>query len=332
MNTTENTFSVGEITDNEFFTELEALIAQIMPKECIIQSGDSQELNILKKTLERNGMLVISQKKSEFDSNDVIQDLNRLLYFAKDQTRNCAALPEMNFTEALGSMQAVIKYLNLTGDEQNFNQYKLIALETSKYVHLDSAALYALNIFPKPGATNYNKIDSVFGVLDCCRTIQGRRLLEQWLKQPLKDINIIKERQDVVESLFNNSEMRNILNSNCLPHIPDLLILAKKLCSKKASLQDCYRIYQAIDSMPNIIAALKKCENISVKTELIDPLSDTLTEMEKFQLMIEHTLDMDLVDNGEFFIKSSFNEELNGKVLYNNTFCCLHKEICFRVT
>lgn len=323
INTTENTFTLGEITDNEYFTELEAIIAQISPKECVIPNKESQELNVLEKTLTRNGILVIKQKNSDFEKENVIQDLNRLLYFTDKQVRNAATLPETNYTEALNVLQAALNYLNLTGDEQNFNQFKLQPLETKQFVRLDIAALHALNIVAKPGST-YNKNDTVFGVLDSCKTNQGKRLLEQWLKQPLRDINLIKERQDVVETFFINSELRNTLFANCLPHIPDLLLLAKKLCSKKASLQDCYRIYQAVDVVPRIVAALKDSNNTSVKAELITPLQDTLTDLEKYQLMIEHTLDMDLIEKGEYFIKPSFNEELKGihsRLLHINHIC-----------
>lgn len=312
VNTTENTFTLGEIADNEYFTEIEALVAQTMPKECIIQSGNSQELNTLHETLTRNGILVVRQKSDEFNGDNVLQDLNRLLYFSNDQARNAASFSEINLTEALGALQAVITYLNLIGDEQNYNQFKFLAFETNKHVRLDTAALYALNIIPKPGATNYSKDDSVFGVLDFCRTVQGRRLLQQWLKQPLRDINTINERLDVVETLCNNSEMRNTLIESCLPHIPDLLMMAKKLCAKKASLHDCYRVYQAVDSVPKIVAALRTSDNTSVKVELINPICDILNDLEKYQLMIEHTLDMNLVEKGEYFIKPSFNDELNG--------------------
>lgn len=313
VNTTESTFTLGEISYDEYFTELEGIIAQIMPRECLIPTGDTQELNSLDKVISRNGTLVVRQKNSEFNNENTIQDLNRLLYFDNKQVRNAASLSEVNYIEALGTLQAVINYLNLMGDEQNFNQFKLLPLQTQQYVRMNTAALHSLNILPKPGV-NYDKNDTVLGILDSCRTTQGKRLLEQWLKQPLKDVNRIIERQDVVETFFVDSEMRST-TTNFLSNMPDLLRLAKKLCAKKATLHDCYRIYQAVDFLPGIVATLKVSHNVNVKSELLTPLYDVLSDMEKYQLMIEHTLDMNLVDKGEFLIKPSFNEELQGNYL-----------------
>jgi len=75
----------------------------------------------------------------------------------------------------------------------------LSTLNMDRYVHLDSAAFRALSLLPAPGATAMNKHHSVLGLLDRCRTPQGHRLLQQWVKQPLRDINAIKDRHDIVE-------------------------------------------------------------------------------------------------------------------------------------
>lgn len=319
VNTTESFFHVAEINDNEFFTELEGLIAQVGPKECILPSGYNKNYQSLYKVLGRNNVCVSEVKKSEFSAGDVIQDLNRLLYFTNDQERNALSFSETKLTEAMSSLQAVIKYLNLTGDDQNYNQYKITPLEISRYVRLDNAAISALNLLPTPGeaVSKSNKYMSVFGVLDSCCTAQGKRLLEQWIKQPLRDVNLINERLDIVEAFLNDSETRNTLHMNSLTRVPDLLKLSKKLYTKKITLQDCYRIYQAVSSLPYLLEVLKKPGNKSIFSVLINPISELVLDMEKYQLMIEQTLDFDAVEKGEYLIKPKFDDELDGEFYFN---------------
>lgn len=124
------------------------------------------------------------------------------------------------------------------------NQFSLKQVEQSRYIRLDSAAIKALNIEPPiDGASNLhgNPAASVLTLLDKCRTAQGHRLIAQWVRQPLRDLSLIKERHDIVELLVKNNELRSVLNDDYLKRIPDLQQLAKKLARKKSVLQDCYK-------------------------------------------------------------------------------------------
>lgn len=76
-NVAESKFNVCEIVDNDCYTELEALIAQISPKECIIPDTENNDYTSLKNLLERNGILVARSKKSDFNASEIMEDLNR---------------------------------------------------------------------------------------------------------------------------------------------------------------------------------------------------------------------------------------------------------------
>jgi len=109
---------------------------------------------------------------------------------------------------------------------------------------LDSAAMKALNIEPRADVISNlqgNPVASVLTLLDKCRTAQGHRLIAQWIRQPLKDLSLIKERHDIVELLVQNNDLRSVLSDDYLRRIPDLQQLAKKLIRKKSTLQDCYK-------------------------------------------------------------------------------------------
>lgn len=316
VNTLECQFSVCEFHDNEFFTELDFYLAQIGPKECIIPAGNTDELQKLEKVLSRSGILVEKVKKTEYSHAKLDQDLNRLLYFYEDQQRNSAMLPEFALTDAMNCLQVAIKYLGLQDSEGNFGQFKLGLLETSQYMRVDNTALLGLNFLPKPGESpkdSTTKLTSVFGLLNNCCTTHGQRLLDQWIKHPLKDINLITERLEIVEQLVTNSEVRQSLRNSVLPSLPDLLPDVKKLSSKRATLQHCYNIYMAVDSMMVVVQTLRKLENKYADGMLVEPLVDLLTDMENYQKMIEETIDLNAVKLGEYLINPNFKKELLGK-------------------
>lgn len=133
----------------------------------------------------------------------------------------------------------------LTSDEGHMNQFKLNQIEQSRYIRLDSAAIKALNVEPHTtdiiSNLHGNPVASVLTLLDKCRTAQGHRLIAQWVRQPLRDLSLIKERHDIVELLVKNNELRSALSDDYLKRVPDLQQLAKKLARKKSVLQDCYK-------------------------------------------------------------------------------------------
>lgn len=64
----------------------------------------------------------------------------------------------------------------------------------------------------------------------------------QWVRQPLRDMNTINERHDIVETLLSDTEARQELYDEHLRKIPDFQSLAKKLQRNRATMQDCYRL------------------------------------------------------------------------------------------
>ncbi|XP_014279145.1 DNA mismatch repair protein Msh2 [Halyomorpha halys] len=309
----EHTFSLAEFTDDEHFTSLEGIIVQFGAKECIIPSDSSLEFENIKKVAERCGVLVTGRKKADFSTDGLVQDLNRLIKFEKGQQQNANAIPQMNLSVAATSLGAAIKYLELTSDADSFGQFVMKTLEHEQFVHLDSAAMSALNITANSAAPQ-SASHTILALLDKCRTSHGHRLIGQWIKQPLKDLNLISERHNIVELLVNETVLRQALYEEHLVKIPDFQLLSKKLLKKRATLQDCYRIYQGIEKLPTLVNTLETYSedgpNCTLKAVIIDPLKENLNDMEKFQEMVCSTIDMSLVDNGEYLIKAEFDEDL----------------------
>ncbi|XP_063826756.1 DNA mismatch repair protein Msh2 isoform X2 [Ostrinia nubilalis] len=302
--------SVTEFTDDDLLTELETITVQMAPSECLVPQAENDDYKMLKQVMARANVTVTKLKKSEFSTEGLHQDLNRLLKFKDDQQQDCNAFPETRKETAMTCLAAAIKYIALLNDSTNFARFRLTTIQADCFLHLDAAALSALNVFPELGDTSHAPSRSLLGLLDRCRTQQGKRLLAQWLRQPLRDINLINERLDIVELLVRSSQLRLQLYEDHLRRIPDLQALARRLSRKKANLHDCYRIYQAINRLPALLQCLAEADNSTVHSSLSEPISELNDDLNKYQQMIEATMDMEAVERGDFLVKPSFDENL----------------------
>jgi DNA mismatch repair protein MSH2 len=204
-------FHVCQFTDNDQFSNVEAILMQIGPKECLIKTQDcNAEGGKLRLILERSNILITERPKADFNSKDMTQDLNRLLRPTTTEAEGNTATsrPEFDLVHSMSSLACIVKYLELLSDESAFGQFSLNTFDLAQYMHLDVAAVKALNLFPTPGDGGC-KTMCVSGLLNVCKTSQGQRLLNQWVKQPLVDERKINERLDLVEVFFDNTYRSN---------------------------------------------------------------------------------------------------------------------------
>ncbi|KAI9254505.1 DNA mismatch repair protein msh-2 [Phascolomyces articulosus] len=305
---------VSEFVDNELYSNFESLVIQLGVKECIIPQNDiakDYEMIKLKGVLERCRIVITERRKADYNTKDIDQDLNRLL----EGEISITALPEYEMKNAMASCACLLKYLSLLSDESNFKHYKLKNHDLSQYMRLDASALNALNLMPSPQEGS-NKSMSLYGLLNKCKTAQGSRLLVQWLKQPLLNIQDIHRRQDLLEIFFEGTELRQSIQEDHLKTVPDLHRLAKRFQKGIATLQDVVRIYQVIIRLP----ALESCleghapEDENKEKLLNNTYTASITEysakLAKLQDLVETTIDLDAVANHEFIIKPDFDQDL----------------------
>ncbi len=93
-------------------------------------------------------------------------------------------------------------------------------------MRLDFAAANAINLFPKPD--DPSPYASLFGILNRCKTKMGQRMLENWLRHPLLDVNALNDRLDIVEILTSSVLGRSRLVDGALRGISDVDHLLSK--------------------------------------------------------------------------------------------------------
>lgn len=126
----------------------------------------------------------------------------------------------------------------MLSDDENDKKFRISEYILNNYLKMDSGAFRSLNLLPsgQQAGAAANRTHSVYGVLNKCCTMQGQRLLNQWIKQPLMDLHKIEERQNLVEILVEDTELRQTLVENYLKRMPDLQKIEWRFLKKKASL------------------------------------------------------------------------------------------------
>ncbi len=302
---------VSEFLDNDLYSNLESLLIQLGVKECLVQADNKKgdpELNKIRAIAENCGIAVSERTLADFGTKDIEQDLTRLLR----GELAAGILPQTDLKLAMGSAAALIKYLGVLSDPSNFGQYQLYQHDLSQYMKLDASALKALNLMPGPRDGSKNM--SLYGLLDHCRTPVGKRLLAQWLKQPLMSLGEIERRQQLVEAFMVDTELRQAMQDPHLRGVPDLYRLAKRFQRKQANLEDVVRSYQMTIRIPGFISTLEGLMDEQYKDPLDAEYTSKLIEysnsLDKLQEMVETTVDIDALDNHEYKIKPEFDESL----------------------
>ncbi|KAF9508136.1 hypothetical protein BS47DRAFT_1398014 [Hydnum rufescens UP504] len=304
---------VSEFVDNDLFSNTESLLIQLGVKECLIQADPKEkdvELGKLRVVLERCNVVMTERKSSEFVSSNIEQDLTRLLKGDLASTK-----PELDLKIAMAATSALISYLSLTSDNSNFGQYTLLQHDLSQFMRLDASALRALNLIPNTLEIGQSKSMTLFGLLNRCKTSQGVRLLAQWLKQPLVNLHEITKRQDLVETMVDDSNSRSIIRDDFLKVMPDMHRIAKRFQKSMASLEDVVRVYQAILKLDGLIENLAAvAAEGSVKQLLEDRYTSKFQEcaktLAKYSDMVEQTIDLDELDKHNYVIKPEYNSRL----------------------
>ncbi|KAI8983070.1 putative DNA mismatch repair protein MSH2 [Pilobolus umbonatus] len=310
--TTMKQLGISEFMDNESYSNLESLIIQLGVKECLsmFYKGDYEYMKI-QSLLDRCGVILTECRKSEFDSKNIEQDLNRLL----QNDISVTALPEYGMKEAMSSCACIIKYLQLLEDDSNYGKYSIRNHDLSQYMKLDGSAVLALNLMPASDEA-LRKTSSLYGLLNQCKTAQGSRLFAQWLKQPLLNLSEINKRHDIVEVFYENTELRQLIQEDHLRGIPDLHRISKRFQKGNANLQDVLRIYQVIIRLPSFIDCLNnhipsnKNQATLIQSTYIESIAGLYNILQRLEELVENSIDLKATENHEYIIKADLNEEL----------------------
>ena len=198
---------------------------------------------------------------------------------------------------------SILQYLEIT-EHKNINHIAgLSRIEEDKYVWLDKFTMRNLELFFSINEGAKTLVD----VIDRTISPMGARLLKRWVALPLKSIQSINERHEVVEFLLKNVDFKDLLKEH-IKEIGDLERIISKVATGRVNPREIVQLKHALTAIEPIKEAC-----LSSGDEAIRKIGDQLNPCIAIRNRIEKELFPDppvLLSKGNY-IADGVSEELD---------------------
>ena len=262
VDTTVGKIYIGQFVDDRNCSKFRTTLAQFPPAHVLYEkNGLSKETKMLIDL--QNGLKEpLAKEKDMYGATTVLKMLTESEYFREKDSFDwpesfkpllsehdtLGLTPKSDYecaVTALGGLLWCLKKCLIDNEilsMRNFEIYQPIdniiaddlhkpveikkAFSKQKYMVLDSISLFNLEIFEN----NYDQTQAgtLFEQVDFCMTQFGKRLLKNWLVNPLCDPEAINDRLDAIEDLRSMEEKFTFITDN-LRSLPDLERLISKI-------------------------------------------------------------------------------------------------------
>jgi len=173
---------------------------------------------------------------------------------------------------------AILYYLDITQHSQLGHITNLSRIEEDRYVWLDKFTIRNLELFHSP----YEGARTLIDVIDRTISPMGGRLLKRWISLPLKDIQPITDRHDIVGYFVDNPLIMSEI-AGLIQQIGDLERLISKVAVSRINPREVVqlkRALKAVEPLRNLCNG-SNCEPLKVLGEQLNPCKSIAEKIER---------------------------------------------------
>ena len=178
---------------------------------------------------------------------------------------------------------AIMQYLELTQHTQIGHITALSRIEEDRYVRLDKFTVRSLELLSPMQEGGSSLLD----VIDRTVTPMGGRLLKRWIVFPLRDVQSITQRLDVVDYCFRKPDFRQLLSEQ-FHRIGDLERIISKVATGRVSPREVVQLRFALEALVPVKDACLHAEIDSLKR-----IGEQLNLCEDLRERIKHEIQPD---------------------------------------
>ncbi len=252
--------STGEfLTAQGKFEYIDKLLNSFQPKEVLFQRGRGKEFNE-----------IFGSKYYTFNLEDWVYTDDAATDRLKRhfETSSLKGYGVQGMQLAIISAGAILHYLDITQHNRLSHVNSLSRIEEDHFVWLDRFTIRNLELFSPIQENGKSLID----VIDKTISPMGSRLLKRWMALPLKDIEPINKRLDVVELFLRNPEIKEIIDEH-LRQIGDLERLISKVAVGRINPREMVQVKHALNAIIPIKQACAAVDNVALNrfSEQLNP-------------------------------------------------------------
>jgi len=178
---------------------------------------------------------------------------------------------------AISSCGAILHYLGETKHDRLQHITSVSRVEEDQYVWLDRFTVRNLELF----GSSHDNGKCLIDIIDTTVSPMGSRLLKRWLALPLKQLELINERLDVVSFFGANSELQSQVR-NHFEEIGDLERLISKVAAGKINPRELVQLKRALNTIETVKELIGPCDNHSLR-KIAEQLNPCLLMRDRLQ-------------------------------------------------
>ena len=241
--------------------------------EFLVAEGNAEYIDKLVQNFNPSEILVEKQNKQQF--LELFENRYYAFYlddwvFQKEyayetlqnhfEVKNLKGFGIQNLKNGIIAAGAVLYYLSETQHNQLKHIQTIGRIAEDNYVWMDRFTVRNLELY------NPNSVNAVtlLDVIDKTISPMGGRLLKRWLALPLKNIDEIKNRHELVKFFIDSVDFSKTVTYQ-LKQISDLERLISKVATSKASPREIVLLKNSLQAILPIKSAAEKSKNKTVK-------------------------------------------------------------------
>ncbi len=296
--------STGELyatqINNSIVDKIRDELGRFSPSEILI-GGDIDRISALKDFIRdklKANIEMLTDENFDFDkSSNIIKE-----HFNNKNLEDLGIDDKPKTVCCIGALIDYLRKTQITGIERISG---IEIYNESQYMRLDYNSKRNLELTET--MRNKEKKGSLLWVLDKTKTSMGKRLIRNWIEQPLLSCGRIINRQNAVEELYSNKIMCDEL-TKALSSVFDIERIMTKIVYGSANGRELRALCSTLKQMPEVKNSISSC-----KSQLLESLCNNIDLLEDVVQIIDNAI----VDDPPFTIKEGgiirkgYSEELD---------------------